>query len=119
MGGLITLPAAFMFLGVAASEFTGSSFSLGFRALPNVFARMPAGQVIGSLWFFMLFLAAITSSISMLQPVIAFLEEGFGLKRHASVTILGLLSALGCGFVLYFSKDWSRWTPSTSGSAAC
>ena len=52
----------------------------------------------------MLFLAAITSSISMLQPVIAFLEEGFGLKRHASVTILGVLSALGCGFVLYFSK---------------
>jgi len=105
MGGLITLPAAFLFLGVAASEFTGSSFALGFRALPNVFARMPAGQVIGSLWFFMLFLAAITSSISMLQPVIAFLEEGFGLKRHASVSILGVLSALGCGFVLYFSKD--------------
>jgi hypothetical protein len=65
---------------------------------------MPAGQMFGALWFFMLFLAAITSSISMLQPVIAFLEEGFGLKRHASVAILGVLSALGCGFVLYFSK---------------
>jgi hypothetical protein len=104
LGGLITLPAAFIFLGAAASGFTGSSFSLGFCALPNVFARMPAGQIIGSLWFFMLFLAAITSSISMLQPVIAFLEEGFGLKRHASVTFLGLLCALGCGFVLYFSK---------------
>jgi len=105
MGGLITVPAAFLFLGVAATEFTGSSFALGFRALPNVFARMPAGQAIGALWFFMLFLAAITSSISMLQPVIAFLEEGFGLKRHASVSILGVLSALGAGFVLYFSKD--------------
>jgi SNF family Na+-dependent transporter len=104
MGGLITLPAAFIFLGVGATAFTGSSFSLGFQALPSVFARMPAGQMFGALWFFMLFLAAITSSISMLQPVIAFLEEGFGLKRHASVTILGVLSALGCGFVLYFSK---------------
>ena len=40
----------------------------------------------------------------MLQPVIAFLEEGFGLKRHASATILGLISALGCLFVLFFSK---------------
>jgi SNF family Na+-dependent transporter len=104
MGGLITLPAAFIFLGLGATAFTGSSFSLGFQALPSVFARMPAGQMFGALWFFMLFLAAITSSISMLQPVIAFLEEGFGLKRHASVTILGVLSALGCGFVLYFSK---------------
>jgi hypothetical protein len=104
LGGLITLPAAFIFLGLGASAFTGSSFSLGFCALPSVFARMPAGQMFGALWFFMLFLAAITSSISMLQPVIAFLEEGFGLKRHASVTILGVLSALGCGFVLYFSE---------------
>jgi len=104
LGGLITLPAAFIFLGLAAGDFTGSSFSLGFNALPNVFARMPAGQVVGGLWFFMLFLAAVTSSISMLQPVIAFLEEGFGLKRHASVAILGILSALGCGFVLYFSE---------------
>jgi SNF family Na+-dependent transporter len=52
----------------------------------------------------MLFLAAITSSVSMLQPIIAFFEEGFGLKRHASVAILGLLSALGTFFVLYFSQ---------------
>ncbi|MFQ5411376.1 MAG: sodium:calcium symporter, partial [Phycisphaerae bacterium] len=46
---------------------------------------------------------AVTSSLSMLQPVIAFFEEGFGLKRHASVTILGLLSLMGAGFVVYFS----------------
>jgi len=105
LGGLITLPAAFIFLGDAASGFAGSSFALGFQALPNVFAMMPAGQVFGFLWFFMLFVAAITSSVSMLQPVIAFLEEGFALKRHASAAVLGVLSAMGCLFVLYFSKD--------------
>jgi len=44
--------------------------------LPNVFAMMPAGRMFGFLWFVMLFLAAITSSLAMLQPVIAFLEEG-------------------------------------------
>ncbi|MBN1851321.1 MAG: sodium-dependent transporter, partial [Pirellulales bacterium] len=82
LGGLITLPAAFIFLGIAAGG--QSTFDLGFKALPNVFAQMPAGQFFGFLWFFMLFVAAITSSLSMLQPVIAFLEEGFGLKRHAS-----------------------------------
>jgi len=105
LGGLITLPAAFIFLGVAASGFTGSTFALGFQALPNVFAMMPAGQFFGFLWFFMLFVAAITSSVSMLQPVIAFLEEGFALKRHASAAVLGVLSAMGCLFVLYFSKN--------------
>ena len=103
LGGLITLPAAFIFLGTAAGE--QGTFGLGFMALPNVFAQMPGGQIFGFLWFFMLFIAAITSSVSMLQPVIAFLEEGFGLKRHASAAFLGLLTAIGSLFVIYFSKD--------------
>jgi SNF family Na+-dependent transporter len=103
LGGLITLPAAFIFLGATAT--TMGTFGLGFNALPNVFAQMAGGRFFGCVWFFMLFLAAITSSISMLQPVIAFFEEGLGLKRHASATMLGLVSALGTGFVLYFSKD--------------
>ena len=104
LGGLITIPAAFIFLGALEASTLESSFALGFRTLPNVFSAMWGGQLFGFLWFFMLFLAAITSSVSMLQPVIAFLEEGAGLKRHFSVAILGLISALGAGFVLYFSK---------------
>jgi len=102
LGGMITLPAAFIFLGVTAGSF--GTFDLGFKALPNVFAVMPGGRFFGFLWFFMLFVAAITSSLSMLQPVIAFLEEGFALKRHASAAILGVLAAMGSGFVLFFSK---------------
>lgn len=102
LGGLITLPAAFIFLGVTAT--TQGTFGLGFNALPNVFAVMPGGRIFGFLWFLMLFLAAITSSISMLQPVIAFLEEGLGLRRHAAAAILGLITAFGTAFVMYFSK---------------
>jgi SNF family Na+-dependent transporter len=102
LGGLITLPAAFIFLGTSATLMT--TFGLGFNALPHVFASMPGGQFFGCVCFFMLFLAAITSSVSMLQPVIAFLEEGFGLRRHASAMFLGLITALGTLFVLYFSK---------------
>jgi neurotransmitter:Na+ symporter, NSS family len=102
LGGLITLPAAFIFLGASAA--TMGTFGLGFNALPNVFAVMPAGRFFGFVWFLMLFLAAITSSISMLQPVIAFLEEGLGLRRHASVALLGLITALGSAFTMYFSK---------------
>ena len=102
LGGLITIPAAFMFLGAAAGE--QGTFGLGFVALPNVFAAMPLGRFFGFLWFIMLFLAAITSSLSMLQPVIAFIEEGLGLKRHASVAFLGLITAMGSAFVVYFSK---------------
>jgi SNF family Na+-dependent transporter len=103
LGGLITIPAAFMFLTVSQMSGKYGSYDLGFKTLPNVFAAMPGGQIFGFLWFTMLFLAAITSSISMLQPVIAFFEEGLGLKRHASVAILFLVTAFGSGFVVYFS----------------
>ena len=102
LGGLITLPAAFIFLGVAAGTF--GTFGLGFNALPNVFAQMPGGQIFGFLWFFMLFLAAITSSLSMLQPVMSFIEEGLGLNRIGAACLLGILAAGGCSFVVYYSE---------------
>ncbi len=102
LGGLITIPAAFIFLGAAGA--TGGTFGLGFNALPVVFLYMPGGAFFGFLWFFMLFLAAITSSLSMLQPGIAFLEEGLGIGRKQSVALLGGLTALGSFFVIYFSK---------------
>ena len=104
LGGLITIPAAFVFLGVAGAEKVGV-FSLGFHTLPVVFEYMPAGHLFGFLWFFMLFLAAITSSLSMLQPAIAFLEEALAIGRRGSVALLGLITGLGSLFVIYFSKD--------------
>jgi NSS family neurotransmitter:Na+ symporter len=89
LGGLITVPAAFIFLGAAGVAGQGT-FALGFNVLPEVFVRMPGGQIFASIFFILLFLAAITSSLSMLQPGIAFLEEGLGLGRKASVALLGL-----------------------------
>ena len=103
LGGLMTVPAAFTFLGIAGA--TGSTLGLGFNALPMVFASMPAGALFGFLFFFLLFLAAVTSSLSMLQPGIAFLEESMDIDRKKSVSVLGIITALGSGFVVYFSKD--------------
>ena len=107
LGGMITLPAAFIFLGSvgAVAAATTGTFGLGFNTLPVVFMYMPLGNFFGFLWFFMLFLAAVTSSLSMLQPGIAFLEEGLGIGRRASVTILGLITAMGSCFIIYFSKN--------------
>jgi len=106
LGGMITIPAAFMFLGaVGIAGSLNSTFSLGFKTLPVVFMYMPYGWFFGFLWFFMLFLAAITSSLSMLQPVIAFVEEALGIGRRASLTMLGMVTVAGCMFVIYFSKD--------------
>ncbi len=104
LGGLITVPAAVAFLGVAGVA-GQAGVGLGFKILPLVFSKMPAGAFFGGAFFFMLFLAAVTSSISMLQPGIAFVEESLGVGRKASVAILGLLTTFGTGFVLYFTAD--------------
>ena len=105
LGGMIIIPAGFIFLGQSFFEKTSSTFDLGFVALPNVFNEMPLGNFIGFLFFFLLFLAAVTSSLSMLQPAIALLEEGLGLRRKASVALLGLITAIGAAFVVFFSKN--------------
>jgi len=103
LGGLITIPAAVAFLGSAGA--VGSTFALGFNVLPMVFSEMPAGSFFGFLFFFLLFLAAVTSSLSMLQPGIAFLESALGINRKQSVAILGFVTGMGTLFVVYFSKD--------------
>lgn len=106
LGGLITIPAAFIFLGPAPVEqVAGSTFGLGFYTLPLVFEQMPLGGLFGFLWFFLLFLAAVTSSISMLQPVLAFVEEGVGLSRGRAVAALALVACCGTALVVHFSRD--------------
>jgi SNF family Na+-dependent transporter len=103
-GGLITITAAFVFLG--ASGATGGTFGLGFNTLPVVFAHMgAAGRWVGAVWFFMLFLAAITSSLSMLQPAKAFLIEALGISAKRAVVMLATVVVVGSFWVMYFSKD--------------
>jgi SNF family Na+-dependent transporter len=105
LGGLITIPAAVAFLGLALTQSaTGSSFSLGFHTLPVVFAHMPLGNFFGAVWFFMLFLAAITSSLSMLQPAKAFLQEALNIGRNASTTLVSLVVFGGSFFVIWYSE---------------
>jgi len=98
------VPAAFMFLGAAGIVGQGT-FALGFNVLPFVFSKMPFGAFFATSFFVLLFLAAITSSLSMLQPGIAFLEEGLGLGRKAAMAVLGAVTAAGSLLVWWFSQD--------------
>lgn len=104
LAGMMIIPAAVSFLGIAAAA-TTSLFGLGFTTLPQVFNSMPGGQFFGTLFFFLLFIAAITSAISMLQPGVAFLEEFWGLKRVQSISLLGILLTCGTLLVAWFTED--------------
>ncbi|MEX1016151.1 MAG: sodium-dependent transporter [Phycisphaeraceae bacterium] len=105
LAGMMVIPAAFIFLGSTIFEDPPGTLGMGFVAFPEVFAAMPAGRVFGFLFFFLLFMAAMTSTISLLQPAIAFLEEGLGLGRKASVSLLGFITLVGAAFVMYFSHE--------------
>jgi SNF family Na+-dependent transporter len=93
MGGTIAIPAAVAFFGVAATtQLAGAgAFNLGFVTLPVIFQQLPAGDLLGALWFFLLFIAGITSSLAMGQVVVAFLEDEFGLSRSRAVGLLGIV----------------------------
>lgn len=103
-GGLITVTAAFVFLG--ASGATGGTFALGFTSLPVVFTHLGAWErPIGAAWFLLLCLAAITSSVSMLQPGKAFLQEALGCSSRRAVGLLSVLATAGSLWVVYFSEN--------------
>ncbi len=104
IAGMMIVPAAVSFLGVAAAA-GASTFGLGFEVLPQVFAAMPGGQIFGTLFFGLLFLAAITSSISMMQPGIAFMQEFWDFSHRQSVTLISLLLAGGAALVAWFTGD--------------
>lgn len=112
-GGMITLTASFIFLGLSgtiAAVSTGS-FGLAFVTLPVVFAHMGAfGNVIGAIWFFMLFLAAITSSLSMYQPVVAFFQEALGTTRNRATAIMVSICLVGSFMTIWFSKGGVFWS---------
>jgi neurotransmitter:Na+ symporter, NSS family len=102
LGGMISVPAGVAFLGVAGVAGAGT-FGLGFNVLPMVFSMMPGGAFFGCLFFTLLFIAALTSSISMIQPTIAFFEETMPITRKQSVSILGVITIVGATAVAYFS----------------
>ena len=104
IAGMMIVPAAVSLLGVAAAA-GASTFGLGFTVLPEVFAAMPGGQIFGTLFFGLLFLAAVASSISILHPSTAFLEEFWGLRRSQSVTIMGVLMIMGAFAVSWFTGN--------------
>ena len=93
LGGSIVIPAAFLFFGpVGTTEAVeGGTFGLAFRTTPLIFNHMAGGAWVGFAWFLLLFIAGCTSSVSILQPAVAFLEEEFGFNRKRCVIVIGLL----------------------------
>lgn len=98
LGGSIVIPAAFTFLGPerAVEVATSGAFDLGFVTMPVIFKQVHFGSLFAFIWFVLLFLAGITSSVSLAQPSIAFLEDEFDIPKKDAVLIYSVVTFLLC-----------------------
>ncbi|MEX2151342.1 MAG: sodium-dependent transporter [Steroidobacteraceae bacterium] len=84
---------------------------LAFIVMPSIFIGMPAGDLIGMLFFVLLGFAALSSSIAGLEPGGAWLMERFGMKRVAAISLVAAVTwLLGLATVLSFNH-WSDLHP--------
>lgn len=82
-----------------------------FISLPIAFGNVPGGILFGTLFFILLFFAALTSVIGTLEPMIAWWQERFDMKRHlAAALVCFSVFVLGMGTVFSFNL-WSEWRP--------
>ncbi|MEM6301507.1 MAG: sodium-dependent transporter [Pseudomonadota bacterium] len=100
LAGFLVLPTMYVALsnGVEIFALDGSLLSedtLIFNVLPELFATMGlAGDVVSFVFFFLMSIAALTSSISMLEVPVAYSIENRGLKRGRAVFLIG--GAIAC-----------------------
>ncbi|MEE8264622.1 MAG: sodium-dependent transporter [Gammaproteobacteria bacterium] len=105
LAGLAIFPIVFAY-GLQPQEGSG----LIFKTLPIAFGHMPGGAFFGCLFFLLLMMAAWTSAISLLEPVVAWLVENRGMTRvHASILACGIVWILGLG-ALFSLNIWSDAT---------
>ncbi|MDX1500827.1 MAG: sodium:calcium symporter [Thermoanaerobaculia bacterium] len=120
LGGTIAIPAAVVFFGVTRTReiAEGGAFDLGIVAMGVVFQGLPGPELVGRLvaflWFFLLFIAGITSSVAMASPAIAFLQDELGIKRRQAATGIAALGLSLAAFHMIFFRfgvldEWDYW----------
>jgi NSS family neurotransmitter:Na+ symporter len=109
IAGLAIFPIVFA-NGLDPAEGPG----LIFVSLPIAFGSVTGGLIFGTLFFILLFFAALTSVIGTLEPMIAWWEERFQMRRwQAALFVCGSVFLLGMGTVFSFNL-WSNWRPLAS-----
>ncbi|MEC5400084.1 sodium-dependent transporter [Uliginosibacterium sp. H1] len=99
LGGLLVIPPAFA-MGLDPQSGPG----LTFISMPSIFAHMPAGDLFAALFFALLLVAALTSSVSLLEVCARFAIDEFGMSRRRAVLgftlgmfLVGIPAALSFG----------------------
>lgn len=107
IGGMVAIPIATAFFGLAMTQdiAAGGAFNLGIVAMASVFTDMQFGPILSFIWFLLLFIAGVTSSVAMAQPLISFLQEQFRFNRKKSTMSVGIFIFIGVHFVFLFFNN--------------
>ena len=109
LAGLMIIPAVFSFSGGNEAAL-GKGPSLMFVALPKIFDTMWMGHLIGTVFFILVLLAALTSSISLMETVVSIICDKMKIKRTISCIIVYIFS-VALGLVSCFGYSiWSEIT---------
>ena len=110
------IPVVFVTLG---AEGLGMGGGFAFMVLPAVFHSIPGGAILGLIFFLLLFLAALTSALSVLEPCVAFMCEEWHLSRGKAMLLFAIpMAVFSAGYSL--SQDSGRginlpWIDFSSG----
>ena len=103
LAGLMIIPAVVAFNGGDPSKINAGP-GLMFITLPKVFEEMPLGGFVGAIFFLLVFFAAITSSISLMETVVSTVRDKIHMGRKTATVLvtvvviaLGALSVYGYG----------------------
>ena len=104
LAGLAILPAVFAF-----GMDPGAGPGLTFVTLPAVFMSMPGGIFFGTLFFLLLTIAALTSSISLLEPLVAFFSSKGYTRTQITITsgFLSFLLGIPCSLAMGIWGDFT------------
>ena len=82
-----------------------------FVTLPIAFGQMPAGALFGAVFFVLVLVSALTSSIAILEPMVSWAEEHAWMKRRPAAMVAGALAwVVGLATVFSFNL-WAGWFP--------
>lgn len=104
LAGVLIFPAVFTY-GLSPAE----GPTLVFEVLPSFFNRLPAGMIWATLFFLMLALAALTSTISLMEGVVTYLTEETRMNRRTA-TLVTVVTAMTFGVLCALSFSYlSHW----------
>ncbi len=103
LAGLMIVPGVFAFSG-GNPEALNKGAGLMFMTLPKVFNSMPAGSFIGAVFFILVFFAALTSSISLMETVVSIISDKTKLGRKTTSFIV-LAGAVAIGIFTCFGDS--------------